>query len=255
MFESIDKLKIQVSPNKSFIDPFALKRLSKFNPCRLTWTGWSRLAESYARATYKPLHSEAERLRVPHIYAERGEAIPDTAVTHYQSELLQLAVRETNDFSEPIIEVGSYRGVTTLRIARATSRTVYAVDPFIGYGASETDCEMFRHKIQSSTNIEHLRATSGVAFEKMRDTRLSLAFIDAVHDYSNSWFDFICWSSLVEPRGMIALHDVDDFPGTNLVARKIIADTKNFRFWGYCPNMAVFQKSSNQEDNERVLHK
>ena len=31
-------------------------------------------------------------------------------------------------------EVGSYRGVTTVKLADITEKRIFAVDPFIGYG-------------------------------------------------------------------------------------------------------------------------
>jgi hypothetical protein len=35
---------------------------------------------------------------------------------------------------------------------------------------------------------------------------------------------------------------VDDFPGTHLVFRKILMKSDLYILWGYCPNIAIFQK-------------
>lgn len=69
-----------------------------------------------------------------------------------------------------------------------------------------------------------------------------MVFIDAVHDFSNTWFDFHIWAALVKSGGLIALHDVDDFPGTNLACRKILTKSNQYSLWGYCPNLAIVEK-------------
>lgn len=224
------------------IDPFELKKLPKLHPYRLGWTAHSRLLDFYGRITQTLISNKMQGCTPEHLFIERGSPLPDTAVTSNQVKLLDLAIAYTETFPEPIVEIGSYRGVTTRQFALATKRLVYAVDPYIGYGGWESDLAMFKERVKSLSNTHHLQETSGSAFKQLQNQSSSLVFIDAVHDFANTWFDFFAWSSIVRPKGLIAMHDVDDFPGTNLACRKILDQTNKYSLWGYCPNLAIVQK-------------
>lgn len=224
------------------IDPFELKKLPKLHPYRLGWTAHSRLLDFYGRITQTLISNKTQGCTPEHLFIERGSSLPDTAVTSNQAKLLDLAIAYTETFPEPIVEIGSYRGVTTRQFALATKRLVYAVDPYIGYGGWESDLAMFKERVKSLSNTHHLQETSGSAFKQLQNQSSSLVFVDAVHDFANTWFDFFAWSSIVRPKGLIAMHDVDDFPGTNLACRKILDQTNKYSLWGYCPNLAIVQK-------------
>lgn len=223
-------------------DPFELKQLPKLHPYRLVLTAYNRMLNTYGRINHKPISTKIERFIPKHSFLERGSSLSDTAVTSNQAELLKIGVAATEHFSEPIVEIGSYRGVTTRQLALATKRLVYAVDPYIGYGGWESDLAMFNDRVQSLPNTQFLRETSGRAFNQLKNQSFSLVFIDAVHDFANTWFDCSAWGSLVRPGGLIAMHDVDDFPGTNLACRMILAQKDKYSLWGYCPNLAIVQK-------------
>ncbi|GEM_PF-718779 len=227
---------------KHITDPFELKKLPKLHPYRLVWTAYSRLLDSYGKVTQIPISSQLKSFVPEHVFKNSGSFLPETAVTSNQLELLKIAIATTEYLSEPLAEIGSYRGATTQKLAQETKRLIYAVDPYIGYGGWESDLDAFKEKVEFLPNVNHLRMTSGMAFKQLQNKSLSMVFIDAVHDFSNTWFDFCSWSSLVVPGGLIAMHDVDYFPGTNLAFRKIIAQTNKYSLWGYCPNIAIVKK-------------
>jgi predicted O-methyltransferase YrrM len=103
--------------------------------------------------------------------------------------------------------------------------------------------EIMQKRTSSFSQIKHLRLRSGEAAAELSQFRFSLIFIDAIHDYINTWFDFLVWGKLLAPGGMIAFHDVDDFVGSNLACRRI-RHQKNYVIWGYCPNIVVFKKTA-----------
>lgn len=224
------------------IDPFELKNLSKLHPYRLTWTAYSRVLDYYGRLTYKPIATEANRFNLVHLFTDRGSPLPDTKLGSRKSELLELAVAATESFTEPIVEIGSYRGATTRRLALVTKRLIYAVDPYIGYGGWEADLAIFKEKTYLLSNVCHLQKTSGSAFKLLQEHFFSFVFVDAVNDFSNTWFNFSAWASLVRPGGLIAVDSVDDWPGPNLACRRILAQTDKYSLWGYCPDLAIVQK-------------
>src|SRR5262249_31006403 len=113
-----------------------------------------------------------------------------------------------------------FRGETTRCLARATKRTVVAVDPFRGYGGAEDDFLRFQHRTADLPNLFHEPKTSGEAARNWVHGPASLIFIDAVHDYANTAFDIEVWTPLLTPGGILALHDTDQacFAGTRRAA-------------------------------------
>ena len=223
------------------IDPFVIKQLSKLSPIRLVWTLQNRWLESRARSEASvPL--SLDRRAIVHFRDDRGDCQIDTAVTQAQLDLLLAAQREACRVNTDIAEIGSYRGATTVEFSANTSGTVYAIDPFAGYGGSEQDHTVFKTRTSGAVNITHIRATSGTAAVDIADASIGMVFIDGVHDFSNSWFDFCAWSAKISPSGMIAFHDVDDHPGVRLAVRNLIDMKNGYTIWAYCPNLIVFKK-------------
>lgn len=223
------------------IDPFAMKRLRKTSPVRVLFTLKSRLLDLIARMTYR--HGPPQfRKGTCVTYEERGRERPDTAVTDVQDDLLMRALAHVGTLSGNVAEIGCYRGVTTARLASQTAKTVFAIDPFIGYGGSELDYEKFLDRVGNLDNVKHLRQTSGSAASCFSSSDLSLVFVDAVHDVVNSWFDLCTWSEKVQEGGLIAMHDVDDHTGVRFSVGRFLKSQKDFTVWGVCPNLIVIEK-------------
>jgi hypothetical protein len=232
---SDDYMKLQIDPGK-------WRSVPRWNPRRLVcWTLKNRWYYIYSLMTSKPVESLIDKDYCIYL-PNKGTPLLDTAVTSNQKNLLLEAIRATEKIPEPVIEIGSYRGITTKLFASNTNRLVYAVDPFTGFGGFEKDFIIFCEAIKTWPNIWHVRKTSGEAFNDLQTLTFSFIFIDAVHDYLNTWFDFTIWGSLLKVGGLIGLHDVDDWPGTNMVCRRILLRRKDYALWGYCPNLAIFRK-------------
>lgn len=231
------------------IDPFAVKAYPKHSLLRMAWTAQSRLRDLRARRAHRllpewfDLARDADPSHDAELGGPAGEELAGSAVTAGQVGLLTRGLRAVSAVEGDVVEVGSYRGVTTAALAAATAKRIYAVDPFIGYGGSERDLALFRKRIDAVPTIEHLRMTSGEAAKRFAAQSLSFAFIDAVHDVANSWFDFAAWSPKIARSGLIAMHDVDDWPGVGYTLRRILRGDLPYRLWGYCANLAVLRKS------------
>lgn len=207
------------------LDPFNLKKYSKLNPLRLAFTGYARGMEAYAGIRFDRVALElVPCVGDPGVEPVARYAEGDTAVTPAQMaallHFLRLAVTQKR---APVVEIGSYRGVTTSLMAGATDERVFAVDPFIGYGGAEEDYQVFLENTKGLENVEHLRMTSGQASERMGSSDISFLFVDAVHDYVNTVHDVLTWSDKVVSGGYIAMHDTDNrkFPGTRLAAWEV----------------------------------
>ncbi len=194
-------------------DPFAFKTRSKLDPVRLLFTAQARIEEWVSRRRFVSYQIPLKSASVVNTVPEYNQA--DTAVTPDQLEALLAAIHETNQLSAPIVEVGAFRGISTALMARATSREIYAVDPYAGYGGADGDYRAFQERTCELQNVIHLRETSGKASFRPVFATISFAFIDAVHDYVNARFDGLTWSRKLTEGGMIAFHDTDAecFPG------------------------------------------
>lgn len=224
-------------------DPFSLKELPKTSLKRILWTGQSRALDIIARVSRKPLDNIIETSCLEWYSRDRGVVLTDTAVTSMQVDYLCKAVDEVQSIDGPIIEVGSFRGVTTVALASRSTKTVYAIDPFIGYGGSKSDFDKFKERVSNVENISHVMMTSGSALKYLDGVKASLIFVDAIHDVSNSWFDIMGWTRMLSPGGMLAMHDVDDHAGSAFTARRFLKKYEQFTPWAYCPNMLIARRS------------
>jgi predicted O-methyltransferase YrrM len=202
---------------------------------------WSRLQESWARLKF-------EKFSVPLLGPGGNERLPsldqfDTAVTPEQAMILVSGIASTEHLVEPVVEVGSFRGVTTRLLASRTARKFIAVDPFRGYGGAAADLRLFEERISSLPNVIHLRESSGEAARRLRGDCFSFVFIDAVHDYVNTRFDSIAWGSLLRKDGLIAFHDTDNraFAGTRRAVFELHAGGQ-FELQNHVHDLVVLRK-------------
>ena len=120
-----------------------------------------------------------------------------------------------------LAEIGVWQGGTTkrLRAVMAPDATLYAVDPFprgrLGFSAHRV---IARREVASIANgtVVWIRKT---AAEAAADRRVldgggfHFVFLDALHTYEGLREDWSAWSPLVEPGGVIAIHDSRSSPG------------------------------------------
>lgn len=223
------------------IDPFAMKRFSKVDPRRLAFTALARVNDRVASRRFDryalPITDEGDLNAIPEA------PIDDTDVNQRQMAVLEkhLAAAQRR-VPHSIVEIGAYRGVTTRRMAEvAPDQTVFAVDPYIGYGGGEADLASFRARTADVANITHLRKPSGEALADLADTPIGFIFIDAVHDYVNVRFDGESWFKLLQPGGVVAFHDVDEivFAGTR---RAVWELARRATLVAHVPGLILLQK-------------
>jgi predicted O-methyltransferase YrrM len=221
-------------------DPNELRKLPRALR-ELRWHLPLRATQLFARLTFTPFVRCCDTKLLKEYLPERGASLEDTTVTAGQIEVLVRALKQTENIELPVVEIGAWRGATTAVLARMTTRLVYAVDPYNDASGDEADMQMMQERTRGLTNVKHVRLSSGQAVKMLAHERFSLVFVDAIHDYLNTWFDFRAWGALVAKGGMIAFHDLDDHAGTNLACRRILK-WKSFVPWGYCPNILVFRR-------------
>jgi hypothetical protein len=151
------------------------------------------------------------------------------ALTQNEVELLfELASKVSEGC---IIEVGSYRGRSTVALALGTQGgsqlPVYAIEPhetFTGllggrFGPWDR-VEFFKNMLRTQcAETVRLVNVSSEVISKGWHQPISLLWIDGDHSYEGTRRDFDCWAKFVIPTGLIAFHDSLD---ENLGPKKVI---------------------------------
>jgi predicted O-methyltransferase YrrM len=134
----------------------------------------------------------------------------------------------------PIVEIGSWKGRSTICLAGAAldagGGAVYAIDPFTGSEEHRSDGErvwtfdQFLRNINSagvSNIITPIVAYSHDALPRVPGF-IAMIFIDGAHDYENVRQDYTDWLPKLMPGGMVAFHDATNWPGVKRLVHEEI---------------------------------
>jgi len=195
------------------IDPYYIKRLARGHPKRLAYTLWARAADLYSWLFFDEYQIPWKDLEGTLPRAPEADWL-DTQVQPIQAAYLIWALQATDAMDGCVVEVGSWRGVTTCYLARSTNARVIAIDPFIG-DANETNLRMFQSRTEGNPNVHLIRQPFGAAVRGWKHGAAKFVFVDAAHDYANVAHDLGLAHYITSAGGIIALHDTDDaaFPG------------------------------------------
>ena len=131
-------------------DPFAVKRLPKWHPRRLAFKSLAIKNKSKARTLDA---TPCPRRSWPACPSRPRSSGPTLRRPLQMRHLLHALAITEHLAGTVVVEVGAYRGETTRCLARATSRTLVAVDPFIGYGGAESEYRHFQDRIAGMGNV------------------------------------------------------------------------------------------------------
>lgn len=142
-------------------------------------------------------------------------------------------------YSGCIVEIGSYRGKSTVALALGSmagnSVPVYAIDPHDSFkGILEGEfgpkdrIEFFKNILRTGVGgIVHLVNLKSEAASKGWNKEISLLWIDGDHRYPEVKKDFTCWNPFVVKGGSIVFHDsTDPSLGPSRVISEIISSGK-----------------------------
>ena len=222
----------------SGVDPFALKRLSKFNPVRLGFTTWVWLIDQYSRVRFE--RYLLPMVPFPDVLPDAPQADwNDTQVTPEQARNLLWALHLVDGLAGCVVEIGSWRGVTTSYLAAETTEPVFGIDPFIG-PSNEKNLRVFERRTQSFPNVSLIRKASGAALKDWKHGHAKFAFIDGSHNYGNVSHDLEAIQRIMLPGGIITLHDTDNptYPG----CRRAVYELRDrFDLVAHLPNLTIFR--------------
>lgn len=140
-------------------------------------------------------------------------------LTDHEAMLLYLLAQHAPAQGE-IVEIGCWKGKSTVCLALGAKLSgkpgnVWAVDPHKGtivagkikeYPATFTDFLKTMKTNHVEDIVKPVKKTSVGAAKYWRKP-IRLLFVDGLHDYPHAREDFLSWSPLMAPNGIIAFHD------------------------------------------------
>lgn len=154
-----------------------------------------------------------------------------------------------------IVEIGSYRGRSTIALAFGTlegaGNRVYAIDPHLKFQGilggcfGPADQAEFYHNVVSANVGEIVSVVSLpsiAAARSWRDRNVSLLWVDGDHSYKAVREDFEAWEAYVISGGTIAFHD-NTAPGVQTLIQELSC-AKNIVPVGRVSSLSWFKNKS-----------
>jgi predicted O-methyltransferase YrrM len=177
-------------------------------------------------------------------------------MTDAQAKRLWMAAARVPDGGR-IVEIGSYRGRSTIVLASAARRDVQvvAIDPHAGNdrgprqwtgtaAEGEADHAAFLANLERagvSSRVRHLRRPSLDAIGEVRGI-VDLVYIDGAHRFRPAADDISGWGARVTPGGALLIHDAFSSVGVTLaIGRRLLAG-RRFRYLGRSGSLAEYRR-------------
>lgn len=158
-----------------------------------------------------------------------------------------------------IVEIGSFRGRSTIVLATAadTGVEVIAIDPHAGTdrGPEEisgfeaeaaADHEVFTRNLAAAGvagRVRHVRAFSNAAHASV-DGAVDLLWIDGAHRYGPALEDLRHWGDRVVPGGRMLVHDSWSSVGVTLALLRHLLLSRRWRYDGRVGSLARYTKAT-----------
>jgi predicted O-methyltransferase YrrM len=157
-----------------------------------------------------------------------------------------------------IVEIGSYRGRSTIVLAGAAApdAEVVAIDPHLGRDRApqqrvedadlgEQDVAAFRGNLERagvSGRVRHVRRRSEEALGAV-DGGIDLLYVDGAHSFRFARFDIAHWGDRVVPGGLMLVHDSFSSVGVTLALLRTTFTSPRWRYEGRAGSLATFRRA------------
>ena len=152
-----------------------------------------------------------------------------------------------------IVEIGSFRGRSTIVLARAAGEQieVVAIDPHLGSDRGpqeiaaqpelgEEDTQLFRSNLERhgvSDRVRHARALSS---EAPLEDAIDLLYVDGAHRFGPARDDIVRWGERVRDGGTMLVHDSFSSVGVTLALLSSVALSRRWRYAGRDGSLAQY---------------
>jgi predicted O-methyltransferase YrrM len=157
----------------------------------------------------------------------------------------------------PIVEIGSFRGRSTivLRRAAAPEVEVVAIDPHGGgdrgpqqltpdAALGEADHEAFHANLRRADvadGVRHVRRMSQDALGEV-EGQIALLYVDGAHRYGPARADIERWGDRVAPGGTMLVHDAYNAVGVMLAQLRLLVLSPRWRYAGRSRSLAEYRR-------------
>jgi len=157
---------------------------------------------------------------------------------------------------DQIVEIGSFRGRSTIVLAGAAPEgvTIVAIDPHAGndrgpqeISGFETeaagDHEVFTANLAAAgvaERVHHVRELSGRAHDDVSGP-IDVLYIDGAHRYTAARSDIRSWGARVAPGGTMLIHDSFSSVGVTLAIARELVCGRRFRYVGRSRSLSEYR--------------
>jgi predicted O-methyltransferase YrrM len=156
-----------------------------------------------------------------------------------------------------IVEIGSFRGRSTIVLRRAAAEEVdvVAIDPHAGgdrgpqqltpdAALGEADHEAFHANLRRAgvdDDVRHVRRMSQDALGEV-EGQIALLYVDGAHRYGPARADIERWGDRVAPGGAMLVHDAYNAVGVMLAQLRLLFLSRNWRYTGRSRSLAEYRR-------------
>jgi hypothetical protein len=156
-----------------------------------------------------------------------------------------------------IVEIGSFRGRSTIVLRRAADPAVelVAIDPHGGgdrgpreispdADRGEADHEAFHANLRRAAvegGVRHVRRMSQDALGEVAGP-VELLYVDGAHRYGPARADLERWGGQVEPGGTMLVHDAYNAVGVTLAQMRVLVLSGRWRYLGRTRSLAEYRR-------------
>lgn len=155
-----------------------------------------------------------------------------------------------------IVEIGSFRGRSTIVLATAADRSVdvVAIDPHAGNDRGPQEIEGFEdeaaddHAVFNANlavagvddRVRHIREFSGDAHAHV-DGSIDVLYVDGAHRYQPALEDIRAWGDRVVDGGTMLIHDSFSSIGVTGAILRHLVWNRRFRYVGRSRSLAIYR--------------
>ena len=185
-----------------------------------------------------------------------------------QAETLYHAARSCRA-GDQIVEIGSFRGRSTIVLASAAPEgvAIVAIDPHAGNdrGPQEidgfeaeaaTDQEVFTTNLARAgvaDRVRHVRAMSDEAHDDVVG-EIALLYIDGAHRYAPARQDIAEWGARVRTGGTLLIHDSFSSIGVTAAIIRELVFGSTFRYAGRARSMTIYHADLGPGPRSRAVN-
>lgn len=157
-----------------------------------------------------------------------------------------------------IVEIGAFRGRSTIVLSRAAAEgvEVVAIDPHMGSdrgpqeieadaSRGDADHELFlanlaRHGVRE--RVRHVRKVSSEALDDV-EAPIELLWVDGAHRYGPALDDIVRWGARVPAGGAMLIHDSFSSIGVTLALLRSVVFSRSWRYVGRAGSLVEYRRA------------